>query len=820
MKKIIILGSALLLAVVIALFVKQRVFAGTNAAATVQTVPVSRGNIQSTVLSSAALQPAADLNLTFGSAGTLTTLNVKPGDKVTKGQALAALDPGELNLAVVQAQATLDSARAKLDSVKAGATSSDIANAQDAVRSAQAKLDSLKVGPTTADLASAEAGVTAAQAKLKNVMAGSTPQDIANAQSALVSAQAKLDSVKAGSTPQDIANARSALVSAKAKLVQLKAPPTAEDLANAQSTLKSAQAKLDQLKQPASAGDLTAAESSLKSAQAKLAALTAGPTTAQLSAAQLKVTQAQTSFAKTQSSASLSKQSDDISMQQSLNALQDAQDAYRAVAADALDGNGNLITVFPRELAGKYGSLQGLVDQYNSKKRAMEDAQGALKKAQLSYDDSRQQEAQAVTAAKAQLDDASKQLADLIAGPTTADLTSAQAAVDSAQNSLDKLKQGATQADLTAAQATVDQAQNALNKLKEPPVQADLTAAQATVDQAQNSLDKLLAGPAASDVTQAQAAVDQAQNNLAKLKAGPTQADITAAQSGVASAQASLAKLKAPASAADLAAAQAAVNQAQNSLDKLKAGPLATDLETAQAGVDQAQANLESARLKVTQANMTAPFDGVVASVPVATGQSVSASTTVVELVDSSLYHLDMNVGEADISQIKDGEPVEITFDALSGTVYTGTVTFVAPNATVSQGVVNYLATVTLDPKAADSNLRPGMSATASVVVAERDNVLMVPSRAIRSQGSQKIVYVVGPNASQIPVQVQTGFTNDTSTEIVGNTVLREGDNLVVNTPTSTTSTAGQPNRGGLINLGGGGGGLRGGAGGVDTGGH
>ncbi len=666
-----------------------------------QATQVTRGDIQATVLSSAALQPASDLSLTFGAAGTIASIAVKPGDHVTKGQALATLDTSDLELAVTQAQANLGSAQAKLESVKAGAATKDIANAQDTLRAAQAKLDALHQGPTTGDLATAQA--------------------------ALVSAQAKLASVKAGATTLD--------------------------LANAQSALKAAQAKMDTLKTGATTGDLTTAEANLTSAKAKLNTLKAGLTTAQRSAAQLKVTQAQTSLNKTTSSASVAKQQAEIALDQADHGLKNAQDKYFAVAADALDANGNLITDFPLSLKGKYKDLADLTSQYNTAYRALQDAEDSYKKAQLSLDDARRQEVQSVTAAQAQLDDAKMQLADLQSGPTTSDLSAAQSAVDQAQNSLDKLK----------------------------------------------------APPTASDLATAQSAIDQAQNNLDKLKAGPTDADVKAAQASVAQAQANLDKLKAPPSASDLASAQSAANQAKNNLDALKAGSTATDLATAQAAVEQAQANLDSAKLKLNNATLKAPFTGIIANVPVTVGQTVAASgtaATVVELVDNSAFHLDMNVGEADVSRIKVGQPVDVTFDALSGEVYTGTVTYVSPKADIAQGVVTYLATVTLDPKAAGGNLRPGMSATASAIVQERSNVLLVPNRAIHTQGRQKVVSVVGPTGAAYDVAVQTGISNGTSTEITSDG-LQEGDAVVIST--SSASTAQQRAGGGLINLGGGG---------------
>src|SRR5207244_2599337 len=116
-------------------------------------------------------------------------------------------------------------------------------------------------------------------------------------------------------------------------------------------------------------------------------------------------------------------------------------------------------------------------------------------------------------------------------------------------------------------------------------------------------------------------------------------------------------------------------------------------------------------------------------------------------------------------------------------------------------------ATVTLDPKAAGGDLRPGMSATASAIVNEHDNVLLVPNRAIRTAGRQKVISLVAPSGAAYDVVVQTGISNDTSTEVSSTQFdLQEGDSVLIST--SSTSTA-QRAGGGLINFGGGGGGVR-----------
>ena len=107
--------------------------------------------------------------------------------------------------------------------------------------------------------------------------------------------------------------------------------------------------------------------------------------------------------------------------------------------------------------------------------------------------------------------------------------------------------------------------------------------------------------------------------------------------------------------------------------------------------------------------------------------------------------------------------------------------TQIAPAGVLSQGVVNYPVTVSLIPPF--DGVKTGMTASPNIVVEQRDNVLMVPNRAVRSQGRQRFATVMFEGqAMQVPVQ--TGLSNDTMTEIVSG--LKEGDTVVL---TSTTTT-------------------------------
>jgi len=125
-----------------------------------------------------------------------------------------------------------------------------------------------------------------------------------------------------------------------------------------------------------------------------------------------------------------------------------------------------------------------------------------------------------------------------------------------------------------------------------------------------------------------------------------------------------------------------------------------------------------------------------------------------------------------------------LTFEALPNQRVPGKVAVVAPLATVQQGVVNYAVQIQVDPAQA-AGIRPGMTATASIVVAQRDDVLVVPNRALRTQGRNRTVEVMDAEGKSATRQVQTGLANDQLTEVLNG--LQPGDRVVI--PTTGTAT-------------------------------
>jgi len=205
----------------------------------------------------------------------------------------------------------------------------------------------------------------------------------------------------------------------------------------------------------------------------------------------------------------------------------------------------------------------------------------------------------------------------------------------------------------------------------------------------------------------------------------------------------------------------------------------------AELSLKQAQVSLDQAKANIKKSQLIAPFDGVVADLNIQVGQQSSASAQPVILVDLSRLEAQVNVGETDLPRVKVGQPVQVTFDALLGQTFTATVVEVAFVGTTTQGVVNYPVTVALDQP--DSQIRPGMTANVTIVVEQRDNILLVPNRAVKTSGKQKIVTVI-KDGQPTPVNVTLGMSNDTQSEVTSG--LNEGDVVQVQQTTTTTTTS------------------------------
>ncbi len=248
----------------------------------------------------------------------------------------------------------------------------------------------------------------------------------------------------------------------------------------------------------------------------------------------------------------------------------------------------------------------------------------------------------------------------------------------------------------------------------------------------------------------------------------------------------------------DLAAAEATVKEREASLADLKAGAAAIDVRSQELSLQQRSNALLDAREKLADYSVRAPFDGIVAKVDAKKGDPVSASTVIATMITKqSIAQIALN--EVDAAKIAVGQKATLTFDAVDGLNISGEVGDLDTLGTVSQGVVTYTATILFDTQ--DDRIKPGMSVSAAIITDVRQDVLIIPNSAVKTQGSLHTVDVFDPPladaqgnqgvASPTPPRsqsVEIGLSNDTSTEIISG--LTEGEQIVVRTVTSSAKPA------------------------------
>lgn len=166
--------------------------------------------------------------------------------------------------------------------------------------------------------------------------------------------------------------------------------------------------------------------------------------------------------------------------------------------------------------------------------------------------------------------------------------------------------------------------------------------------------------------------------------------------------------------------------------------------------------NVAQKELDYDKYNIRAPFDGILAKLNIKVGDT-AADTVGVFITKQKVAEITLN--EVDIANIKVGQPVTLTFDAVDGLTATGTVASIDLVGTVSQGVVSYTTQIAFDTT--DERIKPGMSVSATIITKNKSNVLLVPSSAVKSKGGEKYVEVADMSAMQASFRKMNGSTNN-----------------------------------------------------------
>lgn len=257
---------------------------------------------------------------------------------------------------------------------------------------------------------------------------------------------------------------------------------------------------------------------------------------------------------------------------------------------------------------------------------------------------------------------------------------------------------------------------------------------------------------------------DGLQNSVASARTS-----ISAASSGLLSAQ----------NAFQSAQANLTVNERQLAV---KTGASAdADIRIQEATVRGAQASVNGVRAQIAKNAVVSPVDGVVTNLNAKVGENAGPSSPAVTVMADAQFEIEAKVPEADIAKIKVDDTAKVTLDAYTGETFEARVVYVAPAETLVDGVPTYKIKLQLTKD--DARLKPGMTADLDISTNTRENVLVLPQRAIITKDGNKVVRVKNGDTVK-DVVVTTGIRGvDGNVEITGGLV--GGEEVVTGTTTS-----------------------------------
>ncbi len=413
--------------------------------------------------------------------------------------------------------------------------------------------------------------------------------------------------------------------------------------------------------------------------------------------------------------------------------------------------------------------------------------------------------------------------------------TLSQAAIAQAEASLDSAVQQRLQLTSTQSQERIS-ARAALNQ-----AQANRKKTEADLNRLRSLFQRGFAARQTVDAAEATHAAAEAQVASAAEKVrtldAQQKAEVDAADARVTQARAQLDSAKAQAievqnrklalseseaafrqAEAQLAQAETALRQAKANVANIEIRRL--DIETARAGKSRSQATLTNALTTLDQTIVRAPADGVILTKYVEEGTIISSALSfaatgnnILQLGDVTRMYVDVTVDETDIANVDEGQEVEVTIEAYPSLPFSGVVSRIDPQAIVEQNVTTVHVRVEIDNSDVSFRLlKPGMNATCEFVSQKKEDVLMVPNEAVRTDDSGQYVEVAESEGKPAPPDPKTGEPADPSllvdvklrrekvevvlegndtTEIRGN--VKPGDKVVVQVIEPAPETSGSP---------------------------
>lgn len=312
-------------------------------------------------------------------------------------------------------------------------------------------------------------------------------------------------------------------------------------------------------------------------------------------------------------------------------------------------------------------------------------------------------------------------------------------------------------------------------------VEAALAASRARLAQAQSSLAAAEKNLSASS-SRAEAAVISARARLEDAQAKARRDQDLLAKKHVSLEEAETSRTTAAEAEANLKTAQAELASLEAQKEQLEVSR--QDIRLAEVQIQSDEAALGLSKQRLAETKVTSPIDGVVSKRLVQVGQIISSGisnvgggTAIMIVSDLSRIFVLASVDESDIGEVRVGQKTKITADAFPGVPFEGVVERIASAGTNVSNVVTFEVKIEVTSPN-KSMLKPEMTANVQILVAEAENALAVPARALIRKGMDKYVTRLAAGGKTEEVKVETGVNDGQQVEIKSG--LKEGDEVVL----------------------------------------
>jgi HlyD family secretion protein len=203
-----------------------------------------------------------------------------------------------------------------------------------------------------------------------------------------------------------------------------------------------------------------------------------------------------------------------------------------------------------------------------------------------------------------------------------------------------------------------------------------------------------------------------------------------------------------------------------------------------QGQVRQAEANVDLINNQISNNRIIAPNDGVITKIAYQAGEQAVPGQAVIGMIANNNFSIEIDVSETDIAKVKIGNKASVYLDAFGEDVeFEALVNFVEPAETIIQGVTYYKVKISFTPSG-EREIKSGMTATAKIITDSRQNIVMIPARAVIEQANIKIVKTLKDQVVK-ENQVQLGMSGDNGlVEVISG--IASGEEVITSTKSTT----------------------------------